>query len=143
MSTDYTQRIAIAAPRERVWEAIARLEGIRGWWTTRAFGSEKRIRLEFDGLDEHIDMRVLASERPAHVLWEIEEHTSLDEWAGTRVHFDLVAKDAKSSLLEFRHEGLTPKLVCYYDCHAGWDHFLGSLVSLVESGAGEPFGRRP
>jgi hypothetical protein len=38
--------------------------------------------------------------------------------------------------------GLAPGLACYDECQAGWDHFLGSLVALVEHGEGQPFGIR-
>jgi hypothetical protein len=36
----------------------------------------------------------------------------------------------------FRHEGLSPELACYADCDAGWVHFLGSIIALVERGPG-------
>jgi hypothetical protein len=35
---------------------------------------------------------------------------------------------------------LSPKLDCFNDCKLGWDHFLASIVALVENGKGMPFG---
>ena len=84
-------------------------------------------------------MRVEAASRPSFVAWTILEHTSLDEWSGTKVSFALEPADEGQCILSFRHEGLTPKLDCYEDCEAGWEHFLTSLVSLAERGEGDPF----
>jgi uncharacterized protein YndB with AHSA1/START domain len=142
---DYARTLTVEAPAERLFDAIATLEGLRGWWTPLVKGSDApggAIRLEFEGLDEHIDLRVNASRRPAQVEWSIIEHTSLEDWTGTKVRFELTARGPKTTALSFRHVGLSPKLECFEQCEAGWDHFLGSLISLVEQGRGEPFGSR-
>jgi uncharacterized protein YndB with AHSA1/START domain len=141
-SLDYMRSVTVHSRPERVYDAIATLEGLRGWWTPMASGSAKpggTIRLEFEGMDEHIDMRVDAATRPARVVWTILEHTSLEEWAETKVSFSLEPSAEGECVLSFRHEGLSPKLACYEDCEAGWEHFLGSLVSLAERGKGSPF----
>jgi len=141
-ANDYAQSISIRAPRERVFDAVATLDGIRGWWTPLASGSAKpggTMRLEFEGMDEHIDIRVDAITRPFAVEWTILEHTSLDEWAGTKLSFELKPARDGHCILAFRHLGLSPKLACYEDCEAGWEHFLRSLVALAESGKGSPF----
>ena len=31
-----------------------------------------------------------------------------------------------------------PQLECFDMCHAGWTHYLGSLVSIVDTGEGQP-----
>ena len=142
---DYARTLTVEVPSERLFDAIATLEGLRGWWTPLAKGSDApggAIRLEFEGLDEHIDLRVSASRRPAEVEWSIIEHTALEDWAGTKVRFELTPRGPKTTALSFRHVGLSPKLDCFDQCEAGWDHFLGSLTSLVEHGRGEPFGSR-
>lgn len=142
-SEDYARELTLEAPVERVFDAVATLEGLRGWWTARASGSAAKggtIRLEFEGMDEHIDMRVLAAERPTEVAWSLLEHTSLEEWTGTTVRFALTPRGKNACRLTFCHQGLSPKLACYEDCEAGWEHFLDSLVSLVETGKGSPFG---
>jgi hypothetical protein len=90
-------------------------------------------------LDEHIDLQVMASRRPAEVAWRIIEHTALEEWNGTTIRFVLSARGPKACSVAFRHVGLSPALSCYEDCKVGWAHFLGSLATLAERGEGRPF----
>jgi uncharacterized protein YndB with AHSA1/START domain len=142
---DYSRELRIEASCDRAFEAIATIEGLRGWWTPLVTGSHAprgTIRLEFEGMEEHIDIRVNVADRPSKVEWSILEHTSLDEWSGTKVHFQLSPEGTNACRLAFRHEGLSPKLECYDDCEAGWDHFLESLVGLAERGRGAPFRSR-
>jgi uncharacterized protein YndB with AHSA1/START domain len=79
------------------------------------------------------------------VVWEwtaqyfpVEGTTQTDEWVGTRALFDIEANRGGSSTLVFTHAGLTPQLVCYDKCNAGWNHFLGSLKNYLEHGTGTP-----
>lgn len=144
---DYRRVLTVRAPAERLFDAIATVDGVRGWWTPRVKGSGERgetMRLEFEGLDEHIDLHVAGMRRPTHVEWSVIEHTSLDDWNATTIRFEIAADGAKASRLAFRHEGLSPRLECYERCEAGWDHFLSSLVAYAERGEGAPFssGRR-
>jgi uncharacterized protein YndB with AHSA1/START domain len=144
---DYRREITVNAPVERLFDAIATRDGVRGWWTPLVSGSSDRggtLRLEFEGMDEHIDLSVVVSRRPTEVEWSVVEHTSLDEWAGTKIRFEVSPAGDDGSRLAFQHVGLSPKLECYDHCEAGWDHFLDSLVAFVERGKGAPFraGRR-
>jgi uncharacterized protein YndB with AHSA1/START domain len=139
---DYAARVAIHASQERVFDAIATVEGIRGWWTPIVKGSGTpgaELRLEFEGLDEYIALRVERMTRPSALHWSCVAHTGLPEWAGTKMTFDLVERTSRECQLNFRHIGLTPKLECYDRCTLGWDHFLGSLVVYIERGTGMPF----
>jgi uncharacterized protein YndB with AHSA1/START domain len=139
---DYAREITIQAPCDRVFDAIATAQGLRGWWTPLVTGSDREggaLRLEFEGMDEHIDLRVKIARRPTEVEWTVVEHSSLDEWAGTTIRFELSPRSGKTCRLAFRHVGLSPKLECYDDCEAGWDHFLASIVALAERGKGQPF----
>jgi uncharacterized protein YndB with AHSA1/START domain len=142
LGPDYARRVAFRSAPERVFEAVATLEGIAGWWTPLVGGSPTRgasVQLRFEGLRERIVLRVDGADRPSSVRWTCVEHTGLEEWAGTRMHFEIAARGDQGSELCFRHEGLAPKLECYETCELGWDHFLGSLAAYVDSGRGEPF----
>jgi len=139
---DYRREITVKAPAEKLFDAIGTRDGVRGWWTSLVSGSSGRggtLRLEFEGMEEHIDLRVVASRRPTEVEWRVVEHTSLDEWAGTHIRFGVSPAGDDASTLAFRHVGLSPKLECYDHCEAGWDHFLDSLVAFAERGKGAPF----
>jgi hypothetical protein len=50
-----------------------------------------------------------------------------------------IEDDGDRTVLSFRQEGLVPKLDCYLQCEAGWDHFLASLSAYVVHGHGNPW----
>ena len=139
----YEGRAVIQAPRERVFDAIGTLEGVRGWWTELASGSAEpggELRLRFKGLDEGIRMHVDVAHRPSTVHWSCREHTMHPEWVGTRLTFDTVELGAEECELRFRHIGLVPELECYGVCSRGWDFFLPSIADYAEYGHGTPYG---
>jgi uncharacterized protein YndB with AHSA1/START domain len=139
---DYRRELELGAPRERVFDALSTLAGVRGWWTALVSGNaelEGVLRLRFRGMAEHIDLRVTALQRPSDLEWTVLEHSALEEWEGTRIQFRLSARGENACMLAFRHVGLSPALICYEDCEAGWDRFLDSLALLVECGKGKPF----
>ena len=139
---DYARRLRFRAPRERVFDAIATLEGVQRWWTPDASGSiepGQELELEFEGVDDQV-MRVERSIRPSLVEWTCLRHSGHPEWEGTTVRFALAEAGHDECVLEFRHVGLVPELRCYDACEHGWDFFLGvSLAGLVERGEGSPF----
>lgn len=60
------------------------------------------------------------------------------EWLGTRVIWSI--EDAGgTTTITMRHVGLTPDLLCFDICVAGWDHFYtDSLKAYLNSGVGTP-----
>jgi uncharacterized protein YndB with AHSA1/START domain len=131
---DYERTVRIGASAEQVYEAITTLDGLRGWWTPLVTGTpdvvSAEVRFEFEGLEEHILMRVEELDRPRKVGWRCLTHTSFPEWNGTWVVFAIEAPDSDGCELTLRHIGLAPD----------WDYFLASLGSYVEQGLGTPFG---
>jgi uncharacterized protein YndB with AHSA1/START domain len=135
---DYARRIPIEAPRERVFDALATPEGLRGWWTPDIGGDADDIELRFGS--ERIVMHVDEARRPEALHWTCVEHTGHREWESTELAFELVPDGTERCIVHFRHMGLVPALGCYEVCERGWDSFLaGSLVGLVEVGRGAPF----
>jgi uncharacterized protein YndB with AHSA1/START domain len=138
----FQSSITMAVPADVVFDAIASLDGLRGWWTpnvARFRDPDDRLRFEFDGLGEHIDMRVDAVHRPSRIEWTCLVHSSLPEWTGTRVLWDIRPSSGSVSELCVSHVGLVPVLECFEDCGRGWRHFLASIRALVETGRGMPF----
>jgi uncharacterized protein YndB with AHSA1/START domain len=136
---EYTRRLVIGAPRERVFDAIATVDGPRNWWTTTVTGSAAasgELRFGFAGLDEVMVMHVTTRRRPSAVAWSCVEHTRNSEWTGTLLEFGLAPRGPAESELEFRHSGLPAELVAQ-----GWEHFLASLAAYAETGTGTPFGQ--
>jgi uncharacterized protein YndB with AHSA1/START domain len=134
----YTRQLGIRAPRERVFDAIATLDGPRHWWTTIVTGSAaagSELCFGFAGLDEQIVMHVDVVRPPAVVGWSCTAHTRGGEWTGTTVRFELADRGPQACQLDFQHAGISPKAVA-----AGWDHFLSSLAAYTEHGQGSPFG---
>jgi uncharacterized protein YndB with AHSA1/START domain len=134
---EYKRRLVIGASRERVFDAIATIDGPRHWWTAEVTGSAAaggELRFGFAGLDELMVMRVTASQRPSAVEWSCVQHTRNSEWADTVLEFRLTARGPSETELEFRHGGLPAELVA-----RGWDHFLASLAAYAETGTGAPF----
>jgi uncharacterized protein YndB with AHSA1/START domain len=135
---EYTRRLVIGAPPERVFDAVATVDGPRHWWTTKVTGSAAaggELRFGFAGLDEVMVMHVTVRRRPSAVAWSCVEHTRNSEWGGTLIEFRLAAHGPAESELEFRHSGLPAERVAQ-----GWDHFLASLAAYAETGTGSPFG---
>jgi uncharacterized protein YndB with AHSA1/START domain len=139
---DYTREIVHDAPSERIFDALATLDGLAGWWTPIVRGTpttDGEIEFGFPGLDEKIVMRVDEAKRPSSVVWRCLTHTGHPEWQGTTIVFELAKDEHQSAVLKFRHIGLSPTLNCYQTCESGWDHFLTSLLNYAEQGEGTPF----
>jgi uncharacterized protein YndB with AHSA1/START domain len=136
--TGYRRRLTIQATRQRVFKAIATVDGPRHWWTTTVTGSATiggLLTFGFAGVDEQIIMHVDTVQRPSLVCWSCTAHTRNNEWTGSTLRFELAERGRQACELDFRHIGLAPELVA-----EGWDHFLASLAAYAELGSGSPFG---
>jgi uncharacterized protein YndB with AHSA1/START domain len=137
-ATAYARQLTIHAPPERVFDAIATLDGLRRWWTTIVTGSAApggTLRFGFAGLDEQIFMRVDVVRPLSAITWSCVAHTRNDEWTGSTVRFGLADRGPQACELNFRHTGIGRELVA-----EGWEHFLASLAAYAERGAGSPYG---
>ena len=133
----YARQLTIAAPRERVFAAIATVDGPRHWWTTVVTGSAAvgdELRFGFAGLDEQMVMRVSERQPPELVAWSCVAHTRGNEWTGSTLRFELTEHGPGACDLDFRHIGVPADLVA-----DGWEHFLASLAAYSQHGTGTPF----
>lgn len=88
-----------------------------------------------------------AADNPSYVEWTCVDALHVHdgqpkaievEWLGTKVKWS-INENATGTTIELEHEGLTPALLCYEICRAGWDlFFLDSLKAYLESGEGKP-----
>ena len=137
----YAAQVAIAAPRDRVVEALTTLDGLRGWWTPAVTGSTQTGgEITFGFGDERVVMRVDRVDVPVSVVWTCLVHTKFGEWEDTTLHFELSEQADGSTGLMFRHVGLVPELECHALCSRGWDQYLGSLAAHVVGDGGSPWG---
>lgn len=137
-TTAYARQLAVQVARERVFDAIVTLDGLRRWWTTIVTGSAApggMLRFGFAGLDEQIVMRVDAVQSPSAITWSCVAHTRDDEWTGSTMRFVLADRGPRACELDFRHTGIGRELVA-----EGWEHFLVSLAAYAEHGKGSPYG---
>ncbi len=129
---------SISASPEAVLAALRSPEAITSWWTptTGSGDAGGTLEVSFFGGEERVVMHV----EPAfegRVIWSVHAAPLTPDWVGTTIYFD-VAEAGDGAVLYFRHQGLTPELECFDMCHQGWTHYLGSLVSYLETGQGRP-----
>ena len=136
---DILHKISINAPRERVYAALATVDGLAGWWTSTTSGESKPGKtLEFH-FGKHVAlMRVDALDHGKHVEWECTDDNP--DWHGTKLTFDL-SEDAGRTTLLFGHRAWREANSFFAHCSMKWATFLLSLRQYVESGSGSPFPR--
>ena len=134
---DILHSVGVAnATTDQVYDALATLDGLSGWWTEKTTGStEVGGVIEFRFGPGDIDMKVLDLDPGRLVLWEVVGGP--DEWIGTTVRFDL-AQAGDFAAVKFAHEGWRESVDFMYHCSTKWAVFLLSLKQLVETGVGAP-----
>lgn len=143
----YRRQLTLSASPAVVYQALATQQGVRNWWNQSCEVAEVaggRAVFRFDQCYKVMRIDKLLPQQ--EVVWEcIEAHiegpglTRQDEWVGTHIVFRLTPAGGGKTRLEFEHQGLTPDLQCFGMCQDGWNHFLGSLQSYVDTGKGQPF----
>ncbi len=136
---DYTGRVTFTRSADAAFMALTTLEGLAGWWSDVAGDGRVDGELRFYFGDDvpaifHVDEAVPAT----RVQWTCLGYGHLPDWGGTVLTFALAPRSDGGCELSFRHTGLTPKLECFDECKAGWDHFLPSLRQYVDTGIGNP-----
>lgn len=144
---DFTAVLNLPASPASVSALFTSAAGLSRWWGPTegdaAVGGTLVTSFGEAGVNA---MRVLQA-GPTRVVWEpiaVEGTTPTGhtkEWLGTTVEFDIAPTGTGTGTeLRFRHAGLTPQLDCWDDCFAGWTHFMASIQTYAETGAGTPFG---
>ena len=138
--SDIRHRVAISAPLESVYEAVATPEGLSEWWTrdgVRGESSEgSKLRIFFGQPDPAAVMEVTRLDPDGHVSWNCVE--GADEWVGTKITFGLTRTDDETVVL-FTHADWRSPSEFMAHCSARWAYFLLSLKSYLETDKGTPF----
>ena len=134
---DILHRVGIeGSSPEKVYDALATLDGLAGWWTDDVSGSsDVGGVIEFRFPPGGFDMKVLEQRPAERVLWEVVDGP--EEWVGTTVHWD-VRQDGDYTIVMFKHQGWREPVEFMHHCSTKWAIFLMSLKSLVETGKGQP-----
>jgi uncharacterized protein YndB with AHSA1/START domain len=127
---------------EEVFKAI---NNVRGWWGAGVTGGTEKPGDEFvyKHVPYHYSKQRLTEVVPGKkVVWLVTEGElsftdEKSEWVNTKIIFE-IEKKGKQTTVTFTHEGLTPSCECFDDCSQGWNHYLQSLLQLIETGKGNP-----
>jgi uncharacterized protein YndB with AHSA1/START domain len=135
-------RVGIKAPSEKVYEALATIKGIAGWWTRATSGTPevgKTIKVEFQTPEGKelgsMNMEVKALEPSKKVHWYFT--AGPEEWIGTDAIFDL-HEEGEYTIVLFGHRNWREEVEFTSHCSMKWAIFLLSLKELVENGKGRP-----
>ncbi|MFT3794003.1 SRPBCC family protein [Flavobacterium sp.] len=135
-------RVGIKAPLQKVYEALATIQGIAGWWTQDTTGKSEiggTIVTRFHTLEGteigsmHFTAKTLDPEKK--VRWEFT--AGPPEWIGTEVIFDL-HQDGDYTIVLFSHRNWAEEVEFKSHCSMKWAIFMLSLKQLVETGQGKP-----
>jgi uncharacterized protein YndB with AHSA1/START domain len=129
---DILHRVGIAAPPERVFQALTTLEGLRHWWVSQTTGNPgPGGQIEFG----FCRMQVVEAQPDSLVHWRCT--SGPPEWVGTEVFFRLAWKEDQTFIL-FRHANWKELGEFMHHCSTKWATFLLSLRDWLEGGEGRP-----
>jgi uncharacterized protein YndB with AHSA1/START domain len=132
--------IRINSTATKAYEALTRQAGYRAWWNAvaevpDAVGGEVKLRFVKDGQPINMRFRIDEMKPNERVLWTCVAH-DMEDWIGTSLDWRI--KEAGGAVVvSLDHGGWKkagPEPVAQ-----GWKHFLGSLKSYLETGAGQPW----
>ena len=138
--SDIVQELTIEATPENVFHALTSPDGIAGWWSNHVttepqVGSLTEVRFENGGV---FKMEITDLEVGKKVQWSVRH--SPHSWEGSTITWDL-APISKGTKLLFGQHNLFVGDTNYSieDTRAGWEYFLLSLKSYLETGTGTPY----
>ena len=141
----YNSEIQISAKPDSVYKAITK--DIDKWWTelsNQALHVGDQLVVRFEKTTSWV-ITVTEALPNRSLVWkvveanhDIENLLKKDEWKETTIMWTILENE-EGSKVTLTHQGLVPALECYKICHAGWDYFLGSLKSYLETGKGYPY----
>lgn len=121
---------------EKVFDAVATTDGLKGWWTENVVGeSLEGETLTFKFPESGPGMEVLEV-TPEFIKWKCVEGP--EEWKGTITTFDLEEADGKTEVL-FAQSGWAEESDFFAHCNTKWAVFMLSLKEYCETGKGKAF----
>jgi hypothetical protein len=139
---DYTRSFTATKTPGEAYAAILR---VPEWWIGEVEGAFAEEGAEFVYAYEPFHrtvQRVKTLVPGSRVEWEVLESRirfveDEEEWKGTVIRFDVSPAADGTTEVRFTHAGLTPRIACYANCSAGWDHYIAnSLKTFIETGKG-------
>lgn len=136
---DILHLLQIHAPREKVYEAIATVEGVRNWLSRDAdfdskMGSSGEIR--FAEGQRILKIEIAELKPVSRVTWSVLS-AAMPNWADTAIEFES-STEGDGSMLHFTHRGFKEADDLYAMSATIWASFLISLKQYLETGKGTP-----
>jgi len=137
---DISLIVRIAAEPERVFRALATLEGIAGWFTeatSRDYTEGGKMSLNFG--EGQTDFDVASMNPNRKLVWRCISRENI--WSDTEIRFTLEPKAGATpptTLVRFDHAGWTETTDSLRECAMSWAYFLESLKLYLETGTGTP-----
>jgi uncharacterized protein YndB with AHSA1/START domain len=133
-------QLHIAAPVEKVYQAIAAVEGISSWWDRQTpRHTERGLVLEHNPGPEHgiVKLRVVDLIPNERIEWEcISTHPATSPasvWTGTHFIFQLRERGDKTTLVDFSQTGFDRTSRFFDSNKDAWGQVLQNLKRVVES----------
>lgn len=142
---DIIHRIGIDASPDKVFTALATVDGVAGWWTRHTSGESKLggvmtvrfVESEGGGSREkgRMDLSVTRLDPGREVRWKVTAGPT--EWIDTDVTFEL-STSGSQTIVAFGHRGWREAVDFTAHCSMKWATFLLSLRDFVQTGHGQP-----
>lgn len=142
---NYQKKFEVNKSAQTVYAALT--DHVADWWSDDLTGSAMRLGDQFDIAfgQTRKTMEIVEAKCSQQIVWKcVKAHIDLaslknkSEWVGTTMIWTLET-DGQRTILHFLHEGLNRNFECYQVCEAGWDAFLASLQTYLNTGKGKPF----
>ena len=128
--------VAIKANPEKIYEAITTQQGLASWWAKQTIAKpELGFMNVFTFGTFRNEMQVTNLTANKNVEWKCV--SSVEEWMGTNISFNLEEKDG-TTILRFAHSNWKASTDMLARCTYDWSRFIRSLKSLCETGTGTP-----
>jgi uncharacterized protein YndB with AHSA1/START domain len=133
---DILHRVGVQTSAEKVYQALATLEGLSHWWMVGTTGDTKAGGIiHFKAEGGGFDMKVLESKPGEVVKWSCVGGPA--EWIGTELTFRL-RKETDQTFVLFSHARWREPVEFMHHCSTKWAVFLLSMKNWLERGEGRP-----
>ncbi|WP_010227819.1 SRPBCC family protein [Gillisia marina] len=142
---DIKHNLIIKASAATICDAVSTKDGIQGWWSKDCTVGEKEgeksiLKFNKEGNIVEMGFETLKLEPKKKVVWECIENAN-PAWLQTKISTE-ISETSEGCTVVFTHGGFDEKWKgheAFEMTKGGWDHFVQSLVSYCENGAGQPW----
>ncbi|KAB7613680.1 hypothetical protein F9L33_09900 [Amylibacter sp. SFDW26] len=148
MSENYKRTIYVSANADAAFAALT--SGFEHWWTKPDQLIHKvgdRAKFTFPPGVSYWTFEAVKLAPSTYVELECVDALHIhegqpkeieQEWLGSSLKWS-ISPEADGTKIELEHVGLTPNLLCFDICQAGWDMFFtDSLKEYLNTGVGKP-----